>query len=300
MFDARFGKPTSQTGPNGLTTTWSYDTFGRKILEVRADGTRTAYSYVLCPPPCTAGASYYITATPLASDGVTQNGPISTVYLDSLDRELGRDTQGFTGATVRARRAYDSLGRLSQTTRPFFPSGGVRQWTFYTYDVLGRVLTTTLPDGSVSQDAYHGLTVIETNANNQTRTVTKDARGDVVSVTDALSHTMSYVYDPLGELLQSTDASGNVVSATYDTRGRKVSSSDPDMGTWSYSYDTLSELVSQTDAKGQTTSFVYDKLGRMTATHRAGHDQHLDLRHGLDGDRPAGVRGNHRRPGLRL
>jgi RHS repeat-associated protein len=262
QFDPRFGKPTSQTGPNGLTTTWSYDTFGRKILEVRADGTRTTYSYQFCGSSCQT--SYFITATPLASDGVTQNGPISIVYFDTLDREVARDTQGFNGSTVRGRRAYDSFGNVLQTSRPFFFVGGVKEWTFYTYDVLGRVLTTTFPDNTVSQEAYHGLTVTETNANNQTRTVTKNARGDVVSVTDALSHTMTYTYDPLGELLTTTDALGNVVSATYDTRGRKVSSSDPDMGTWSYSYDTLSELVSQTDAKGQTTTLAYDKLGRKT------------------------------------
>jgi RHS repeat-associated protein len=260
QFDPRFGKPTSQTGPNGLTTTWSYDTFGRKILEVRADGTRTAYSYQFCGSSCQA--SYFITATPLASDGVTQNGPISIVYFDILGREVARDTQGFDGSKVRGRRAYDSLGRVLQTSRPFFFVGGIKEWTFYTYDVLGRVLTTTLPDASVSQMAYHGLTVTETNALNQTRTVTKNARGDVVSVTDAASHTMTYAYDPLGELLRTTDASGNVVSATYDLRGRKVSSSDPDMGTWSYSYDTLGELVSQTDAKSQTITFAYDKLGR--------------------------------------
>src|ERR1700722_17684707 len=228
LFDARFGKPTSQTGPNGLTTTWSYDTFGRKILEVRADGTRTAFSYQICNL-CMNASAYSITATPLASDGVTQNGPIGIVYYGLLDREVGRDTQGFDGSKIRARRDYDSFGRVALTTRPWFTVGGTREYTFYTYDALGRVLTTTLPDGSVSQKTYHGLTVTETNAKSQTRTVTKNARGDVVSVTDAFSHIMTYVYDPLGKLLQTTDASGNVVSATYDTRGRKVSSSDPDM-----------------------------------------------------------------------
>jgi len=263
VFDARFGKPTSQTGPNGLTTTWSYDTFGRKVLEVRADGTRTAFSYQICNL-CMNASAYSITATPLASDGVTQNGPIGIVYYDLLDREVGRDTQGFDGSKIRARRDYDTFGNVLQTSRPWFTSGGTREFTVFTYDVLGRVLTATLPDSSVSQTAYHGLTVTETNAKSQTRTVTKNARGDVVSVTDAFSHIMIYVYDPLGELLQTTDASGNVVSATYDTRGRKVSSSDPDMGTWSYSYDTLSELVSQTDAKGQTTTLAYDKIGRKT------------------------------------
>jgi RHS repeat-associated protein len=261
VFDPKFGKPISQTGPNHLTTTWSYDTFGRKISEVRADGTQTAYSYQICNL-CMNASAYSITATPLASDGVTQNGAITIVYFDLLDREVGRDTQGFDGSKIRGRRDYDSFGRVLQTTRPWFTGGGTREFTVYTYDVLGRVLTTTLPDGSVSHVTYQGLTVTETNANNQTRTVTKNARGDVVSVTDAKGQVMTNTYDPVGKLLTTTDALGNVVTATYDTRGRKISSSDPDMGTWSYSYDTLDEVVSQTDAKGQTTTFVYDKLGR--------------------------------------
>ena len=46
--DARFGQPTSQTGPNGLTTSWSYDSFGRKIQEIRPDGTQTKWTYQFC------------------------------------------------------------------------------------------------------------------------------------------------------------------------------------------------------------------------------------------------------------
>jgi RHS repeat-associated protein len=260
QFDPRYGQPTSHTGPNGLTTTWTYDSLGRKTLEVRADGTRTAYSYGTCNN-CVGFSVYFVTATPLATDGATQNGPISTVYFDSLDREVGRDTQGFNGSTVRARRNYDNLGRVQQTSRPFF-IGVTKQWTTNAYDVLGRLTMSTAPDLSVTQMAYHGLTVVQTNALNQTRTVTKNARGDVVQVTDALTNSMYYTHDPLGNLLSTTDAAGNTVTATYDTRGRKISSSDPDLGAWTYNYDTLGETVSQTDAKGQTTSISYDLLGR--------------------------------------
>src|SRR5579872_1518904 len=64
QYDPRFGKPTSHTGPNGLTTTWSYDSLGRKIQEVRADGTRTKWTYTFCngvnggTASCVTGASY--------------------------------------------------------------------------------------------------------------------------------------------------------------------------------------------------------------------------------------------------
>jgi RHS repeat-associated protein len=268
QYDPRFGTPTSHTGPNGLTTTWSYDGFGRKVAEVRADGTQTKWAYQFCSgvnggtATCPGGAAYLTQATPLAADGVTPNGPVGLVYFDLLDREIARDTQGFDGSTIRATKQYDALGRVSKTSRPYALASGTPQLSSFSYDALSRVASATLPDGSVSHTAYHGLAVTETNALGQTRTVTKNSQGQVVSVTDALGQTMLYAYDAVGDLIQTTDAVGNVVTATYDTRGRKVASSDPDLGAWSYSYNTLGQLISQTDAKGQTTSIGYDKLGR--------------------------------------
>ena len=269
QYDPRFGHPTSHTGPNGLTTTRSYDGFGRKILEMLPDGTQTKWAYLFCngvnggSATCPAGASYLIQTTPYAADGATANGPVLLVYYDLLDREVARDTQGFDGSTIRATTTYDAQGRVSQTSRPYFVSGGTPQLTAYTYDALGRVVTRTLPDGSVSRTAYHGLTVTKTNALNQTRTVTKNSQGNVVSVTDALGKTMTYVYDPFGNLAQTTDAVGNVVTASYDRRGGKIASADPDLGNWSYSYNTLGLLVSQTNAKSQTTTLAYDTLDRL-------------------------------------
>lgn len=268
QYDTRFGKPTSHTGPNGLTTTFSYDSFGRKIQEVRADGNMTKWSYRFCNGDaigagCPSNAIYLVAELPFAADGTTINGPVVIVYFDQLDREVGRDTQGFDGTWVRATRTYDALGRLVQSSRPYFLSGGTPQYTTYTYDTLGRVLTETKPDGSVSSTAYHGLSVTETNALNQTRTVVKNSQGKVVSITDAQNGVMTYAYDAVGNLLSTTDAAGNVVTATYDLRGRKIASNDPNLGYWTYSYNTLGQLISQTDAKSQVTTLTYDKLDRL-------------------------------------
>jgi RHS repeat-associated protein len=268
QYDPRFGLPTSHTGPNGLTTTWSYDGFGRKILEVRADGTRSQFTYAFCSgfnggtASCPAGAVRLNQANSFAADGTTQNAPTIIVYFDSLEREVARDTQGFDGSIVRGAKQYDSQGRVLKVSRPYFVSGGTPQWTTYTYDTLGRVTLATMPDNSTVQNAYHGLTTTETNALNQTRTVTKSSQGDVVSVTDTLGQTMLYAYNAFGKLIQTTDAQTNIVTATYDTRGRRIASSDPNLGSWTYTYNVLGELTSQTDAKLQTTTFNFDKLSR--------------------------------------
>jgi RHS repeat-associated protein len=270
QYDPRFGKPISHTGPNGLTTTWQYDGYGRKTLEVRPDGTRTQFTHFSCAGgncPCEPGSLYVIGSIDRSSSG-TQIGTERYIHYDSLDREIYRMFRGFDGNFNESLTQYDSLGRVSQKSRPFV--GGCAmplttpQVTTYSYDALSRVVTESLPDGNRIQHAYHGLLTSDTNQNNQTRTVTKNSQGQVVSVADAQGNVTRYYYDPFGNLVETIDTTGqNVVSATYDARGRKIATSDPDLGAWSYSYNTLNQLVSQTDAKGQTSQFTYDVLGRL-------------------------------------
>jgi RHS repeat-associated protein len=268
QYDPRFGQPTSHTGPNGLTTTWSYDGFGRKILEIRADGTRSQFVYSFCSgvnggtASCPAGAVRLNQANSFAADGTTPNAPSVTIYFDSLEREIARDTQGFDGGIVRGAKQYDALGRVWKVSRPYFVSGGTPQWTTHTYDTLGRPTLVTMPDASTVQNAYHGLSTTETNAKSQTRTVAKNSQGDVVKVTDAMAQSMLYAYSPFGKLIQTTDAQTNIVTATYDVRGRKIASSEPNLGATTYAYNVLGELKSQTDAKLQTTTITYDRLSR--------------------------------------
>src|SRR5580704_10048167 len=103
QYDPVTGRLAYHLDPNGLPTTWYYDYLGRKTLEVRPDGNMTSYDYNFCGngTTCITGAVYCITATPLAHN-YEVNGPTAIVYFDSLDREIGRDTQGFDGSTVRA------------------------------------------------------------------------------------------------------------------------------------------------------------------------------------------------------
>jgi len=290
-FDPRFGGVTKLTGPNGLVTTWSYDSFGRKTLETRSDGTKTQIDYLYCSgvnggsASCPTNGKYLVQTTPKDTAG-SQSGPISKVYYDSLNREIRSETQGFaatgTAPTIYKDTQYDSLGRVSQVSKPYY-STDTAVWTTYTYDVLGRALTQDQPatsSGTVrTATAYNGLTVTVTVSNagagtnlptgaTQTKTTTKNSQGQTVTVTDVQSNTLSFVYDPFGNLVETT-AAGTVTSMSYDLRGRKTGMVDPNMGTWSYAYNALGELVKQTDAKSQVATMVYDVLGRMTQRNEA-------------------------------
>jgi RHS repeat-associated protein len=271
-----FELPSGHTGPNGLTTSWIYDTFGRKTLETRPDDNKTAIAYTYCTglptgESCPTNAQFDTIVTPENPSGA-QNGPISVTYYDGLSRAIATDAEGFdatgTGCTatapcwIRVATQFDANGRVAQTSRPYFLSGGTAKWTVLTYDTIGRVTKATFPDASKTQFGFNGLTTTVTNDKSQVTTTVMNAQGLNASVEDANSKTTSYVYDAFGDLLTVTDPSSNVTTNTYDIRGRKKTAADPDMGNWSYVYDGFGELYSQTDAKSQITTLTYDALGR--------------------------------------
>jgi RHS repeat-associated protein len=285
QFDPRFGSVVSLTGPNLLTTNWTYDSFGRKSSETRADGTITNWFYERCVDlaagTCPTLGQYRVRVT-------ATGAPTTSTYYDSLAREIRAETQGFDSTLVRKDTQYDSLGRVAQVSRPYYATA-TPAWTVFTlYDVLGRVTQADEPATSSGQvrtvTAYNS--VVTTNPNRwsttvtvsnagvgtnmpagvtQTRTTTKNSQGQVVQVRDTRGSPLDYTYDEFGNLKTTTDALVNVTTLSYDLRGRKTQMVDPDMGTWSYFYDALGQLIRQTDAKSQTATMVYDLLGRMTS-----------------------------------
>lgn len=270
-YDAKFGVPVSKTGPNGLTTTWTYDGFGRKTLETRPDDTQTSWTYLYCqgvnggtqscPQPALSG--YVVTETPLAADGTSPNGPIKKTYYDKLDRVIAAEVEGFDGSsTIRTITTYDAAGRQKEVSKPHFVGDPVQMVTT-TYDALGRPTKVKQPDNSESTFTYQGLTTTETNSLTQTKTTVRNSRGLTISVTDDMGGVTNYAYDAFDNLKSITDPALNVSTMTYDIRGRKIAANDPDMGSWLYSYNVFGELISQTDAKFQVTTVTYDLLGRM-------------------------------------
>lgn len=279
VFDARFGVLTSLTGPNGLTTTWAYDGFGRKTQETRADGTKTTWAYKLCTEagancPSSVGPAtitWLATEQSLDANGAA-SAPEKRQYYDTLNRVVRVQTQGFDGVGVAAPTLlqdteYNALGQVARRSN-VYASTGSPVWTSYTYDALGRMLTQSQPDSAApggiatTSYAYNGLSSTITNANGKTQTTLKNAQGQVASVTDSLGNTITYSYDALGNLTQ-TNAAGSITTLQYNQRGHKIAMQDPAMGSWTYSYNAYGELVSQRDSLNQTTTLAYDVLGRL-------------------------------------
>jgi YD repeat-containing protein len=301
QYDARFGLPTSLVGPNGLTTTWAYDGFGRKLRESRADGTwsRWQYNYCTdaganCPTSLLAqGQGANQTSAPLAQSPVwlvleqsclasdqtncQLAAPDKRQYHDALSRVIRVETTGFDGGAAAALQLvqdteYNSLGQIRRKSNTYdkaSPTSAV--WVTYSYDALGRLIKEEAPDASASSGgiattviSYNGLSSTITNSKGQSKTTTKDALGRTAQVLDAQGNSISYQYDALGQLIQ-TNAAGNITRIQYNLRGQKTRMDDPAMGVWTYDYNVFGELISQTDSLGQTSTIAYDNLGRMTS-----------------------------------
>ncbi len=300
-YDPRFGGITKLVGPNGLATTWLYDTFGRKTRETRADGTYTTWVYNLCTdagascPAPIAGQTLVnkLTEASFTSAAVSLSPP-KIQYSDALGRTIRSQTLNFAGATIVQDKEHNALGQLVRASNSYnlaTPSAAV--WTTQTYDAIDRMLTASVPDAAAvafsvapSRDwacigvagtatscmSYNGLTTVSTNSKGQSKTTTKNAFGQVAIVADTQNNTVYYRYDALGQLLQTNaagqvagaPATGSITTLTYNQRGQKTSMVDPAMGKWDYTYNVYGELVSQTDSLGKATTMVYDVLGRMT------------------------------------
>jgi len=275
IIDARYGKTKSITGINGITTRFEYDALGRKVKEIRADGSSTTIAYQICEVGtiCIDPIQGYL-QSPLAvktttTDGISSNS--SVMYFDKLGRESLRMSKGFNGKTIRKKTEYDIYGRVSKVSLPYFNEIPTHNaiadpsvyWTNYTFDLLGRMTVESKADGSTSTVAYNGLTTSTTNNLWQKITKVKNSQGQLVKSSDPYFNSNTYKYNAFGKMLSVTDAVGNVSRMAYDIRGRKISMNDADMGAWSYEYNAIGELVSQKDAKLQTMKMTYDVLGRM-------------------------------------
>ena len=193
VFDPRFGSAAGLTGPNGLTTTWTYDGFGRKTSETRADGTVTSWFYercvdlgAACPSP---NGQYRVRVT-------TTGAPTSSTYFDSLNRAIRIETQGFDGTLVLKDTQFDALGRVVKVSQPFI-AGSAPVWTTFTPDILRRVTRVDEPtvNGLSARTVtdYNGLVTTVTVSNAgvgtampgaaaQIKITTRNSQGQVIKV----------------------------------------------------------------------------------------------------------------------
>lgn len=263
LYDPLTGAVISQTGPNGLTTKWQRDSFGRPLREIRPDGTETTTQYL-------RGAPDDIFPPRTVHYVLTQSSGGAAVYkfFDLLDREIGTATTHFGGQLIATHQVYNSRGELTHQSQPFFisaaaPTAPAGRYTVSEFDAIGRAKKQTAPGSRITSTAYAGLTATVTNPKGQPFSRTSDVRGRITSSTGFGTDTVRNLHDPYGNLLRVDDGHGNATTMSYDARGCKISIAEPNSGTTFYAYNAFDELTEQIDALGRRTRLFYDPLGRL-------------------------------------
>ena len=265
------GEITEETDPNGFRTQFAYDIFHRKTAEVRPYDTvgqpTTQIQYDL-----DGVAPERILTFRREASG--QNGTLNSAqFVDGFGSLIQSRTEPASGAAwITEDLFYDAMDRLQKRSNPYLGGSGdayaapaTTPVTTYDYDVMGRPVRVTNPDGSQINRTFDHWAVTETDENGHNKSYAFDAFQrllQVVETNGAETYTTRYGYDAAGQLRSITDHPGNSTTINYDALGRKTAMSDPDLGAWSYAYDRVGNLTARTDARGVTTTFGYDALNR--------------------------------------
>jgi YD repeat-containing protein len=274
--DRSSGLPVVTTDPSGVETWLEYDTSGRLkwSLPVFKDnpvqyGPVTEYAFTA--PSSALQASVTIRQR----DGGKTAAVLTTASVDYDD--FGRvwiEKRTMPDGTISTRETlYDALGQVHSVSE----WGDLTKVTSYTYDSLGRVLTATAPDNSVTELTYVGgrtttrkSRVASTTANDlgtlESTVETTDDLGRLVQVAEPGGTVTKYGYDVGGHLASVKMVDGAVIqdrTFTYDGRGLLQSEVHPESGTTNYKYDARGHMTERTPAGSSTVTFQYDAAERL-------------------------------------
>jgi RHS repeat-associated protein len=270
--------PTSTTTANGATSSTTFDNAGRPTASTSPIGTVTNYTYA---------ANYTVTSTPGFYSGQGYSQPLWTKStLDGLGRpilvESGYGSSNNATLVNQAETQYDAcactpIGKVRRTALPHAP-GTSPVWTEYSYDGLGRTLTSvTVGTDTVSTTTYtyEGNTVKITDAAGKWKKYTSNVLGQLTQVNEpnpagGADYVTNYTYDSLGHLTNvSMPRPTGTQTRTFTYTGNDlVSATNPESGTVTYAYNSDKTLLWKTDAKGQRLEYIYDAYKRVTQINR--------------------------------
>lgn len=301
LFDPRFGQATEAKDANNLTTTVTYDDLGRKVKEVRADGTGTLWRYCIlsssgldtssnsagCSSPeyAPGDAIQYVQSWPISTAGA-KIGPWAMVFTDRKGRTIREAQEGFDGdeqpdalrggAIVRD-TVYNAAGAKVIETQPFWYASGSSTnsgsnnvgVTKLVPDVLGRPTAIYVADeNAADQDtlvAFGAGTFTGYGAYGKRKAAvtTFTYTAGKTTTTNDLGFARVEEKDPIGEVVRTTDANGAQIVLQYDAFGNLRYTKDP-LGNVNYvGYDYRGRKVSSTDRDAGYTTYAYNAIGEM-------------------------------------
>lgn len=295
VYDDRMGGMTQLRGPNGLYTRWTFDDFGRKTKEARADGTSTVYAYcfingvegasnsttlsgdpINCPAreagETPAGAVSFVHSEPRDTANA-QMGPFVRVYSDLLGRTIRSVTQTFDGVAQPAGTLivqdtfYNAQGAKIVQTQPRFLSnnsstlaGSADYGASRTdYDALGRATAVYTADANGSQPSI----TFEGVGARRAAVQSVSYAGSVVTTTNDKGQTRIEERNISGQVVRITDASGAQLVHQHDAFGNLVATKDALQNQVVMTYDIRGRKLAMTDPDTGLWTYDYDALGQL-------------------------------------
>jgi RHS repeat-associated protein len=281
------GLPGWMTDPNGVTTTFGYDVRGNRT-SVTTGGIgwiTSTYDVEGRVTSIATSAGSGISASYNASGRMTEfsegSGPqdyLLTTSSNTLTVRSERDVAQYSGGTLSS-----ELGSIADYNIP--PSVQANPG-FCAYCIPGAYFTKT-----IQFDNALGLPTQIAGNHGQVMSFTYDARGNLLTRSDAASRTWAntydaldrlrtqkapdgtlttYGYDAAGFLNSVTDARGLQTTYAHNGFGQVTSLGSPDTGATGYVFDSAGRLSSESRANGHTIGYAWDALGRITSRSSAG------------------------------
>ena len=234
---------------NVLTTKYTYDGWGRKQTALKPDGTQTTYDIGW---GATDSRKYY------TREAATGKPPVTTWY-DKCGHEVLRETFGAKGMPISKTITYNDKGQVSRIQ---IKTGKLTVARDLAYDDRGRVVKDAASSGKSVSYSYGNRSVVTTIAG-RTYTKTTDAWGNVVKSTDPVSEVeyryssigkpgsirtqgsiVSMTYDAAGNQLSLSDPDAGTSYYTYAADGTLLTQTDGRGIKTTNSYDNLGRLAS--------------------------------------------------------
>ena len=250
---------------NILTTKYTYDGWGRKQTALLADGTQATYETGW---GTTNSKKYYTKESTIGKPSVT-------VWYDKGGHEVLQESFGAKGMPVSKATTYNSKGQISRVENK---TGKLTVTQDLTYDERGRIVTDVLSSGKSTSYSYGNRSVTTTIAG-RSYTKATDAWGNVVKSTDPVSEveylyssigkpssvktqgsTVTMSYDAAGNQLSLTDPDAGTSTYTYAADGTLLTQTDGRGIKTINNYDDLGRLAS-TQIGQKTIVYTYGTTG---------------------------------------